>query len=178
MVFLFTLAFSRDKLVTDTHTHPRVQLFCDVAPRACDNFLRHCKSGYYQGTLFHRLIPGFMVQGGDPTGTGTGGKSAFDQGLPFADEFSFTKTHSERGVLAMANSGPGTNRSQFYITFSSCPHLDRKHTVFGRVVGGMDALDRIEHVPADKGTKRPHEVGCRGALPFPPLGRCVCVPCC
>ncbi|XP_065830529.1 RING-type E3 ubiquitin-protein ligase PPIL2-like [Oscarella lobularis] len=121
-----------------------LELHCDQVPRTCDNFLRLCKSGYYKGTIFHRSIKNFMIQGGDPKGTGKGGESAF--GKPFKDEFRPHLTHTGRGILSMANSGPDTNKSQFFITFRSCKHLDNKHTVFGRVVGGMDTLVAMERV--------------------------------
>ena len=95
----------------------------------------------------HRLIKHFMVQGGDPTGTGKGGESIFGQ--PFEDEFCKMFSHEGRGILSMANSGVNTNKSQFFITFRSCKHLDNKHTIFGRVVGGMDILSKIESVKTD-----------------------------
>lgn len=88
-----------------------------------------------------------MIQGGDPTGTGTGGESAFRQ--PFKDEFNQHLSHSGRGIVSMANSGPNTNKSQFFITFRSCKHLDRKHTVFGKVVGGIETLDKLERIETD-----------------------------
>ncbi|TNY24354.1 hypothetical protein DMC30DRAFT_346024 [Rhodotorula diobovata] len=132
------------------------ELFAGVAPRACYNFLSARRQGYYQNVKFHRLIPGFMLQGGDPTGTGRGGESRW--GKPFEDEFSArnAQKHDQRGVLAMANSGPNTNGSQFYVTFrDKCSHLDGKHTVFGRLVGGQDILSKLERVPTDPSTDRP-----------------------
>ena len=125
-----------------------IELFCDQVPRVCENFLKHCANKYYKDTLFHRSIKNFMLQGGDPTGTGTGGESIW--GKPFEDEFKPNLSHSGRGILSMANSGPCTNKSQFFITFRSCPHLDNKHSVFGKVVGGLDVLNRIEAVETDK----------------------------
>lgn len=133
-----------------------LELRCDRVPKTCDNFIRHCNAGYYDGTVFHRSIKHFMIQGGDPTGTGTGGESAFAGGEPFADEFQPDLTHSGRGILSMANSGPATNKSQFFITYRSCNHLDRKHSVFGSVVGGMEALLKMERVETD-GKDRPKE---------------------
>eukprot|EP00946_MAST-07B_sp_MAST-7B-sp1_P003648 g3648.t1 len=133
------------------------QLYFSQAPIACDNFAEHCSKSYFVGTSFHRLIPGFMVQGGDPTGTGRGGESAFtSEGgtKTFRDEFSDLR-HDGRGVLAMANSGPDTNASQFYITFGPSPHLDGKHTIFGQMISGAEVLDRIEKVPLVSGTERP-----------------------
>jgi len=130
-----------------------VELHCDIVPKTCENFIGLCKKGYYNGTKFHRLIKNFMVQGGDPTGTGTGGESLW--GTPFKDEFAFNLQHGERGVLSMANSGTNTNKSQFFVTFRSCPHLNRKHTVFGKIVGGMKNLNEIEQVETDRKTDRP-----------------------
>lgn len=125
----------------------KVELACDVVPRTCENFLALCAKGAYDGTAFHRLIPGFMVQGGDPTGTGRGGAAA--RGGRLADEFSPLLRHDARGVLAMANRGPDTNGSQFYITFDRAPHLNGRYTVFGRVIDGWDTLDAIERSPVD-----------------------------
>ncbi|KAK4876281.1 hypothetical protein RN001_012703 [Aquatica leii] len=124
-----------------------LELHCDIVAKTCENFLRHCEKGYYDGTKFHRSIRNFMIQGGDPTGTGTGGKSIW--GKPFEDEFKPNLTHTGRGVLSMANSGKNTNGSQFFITFRSCKHLDNKHTIFGRVVGGMDTLTIMERIEVD-----------------------------
>ncbi|CAH0394272.1 unnamed protein product [Bemisia tabaci] len=124
-----------------------LELHCDKVPKACENFLILCQRGYYNNTKFHRSVRNFMIQGGDPLGTGLGGESAW--GKPFPDEFKFNLTHSGRGVLAMANSGPNTNKSQFYITFRSCRHLDNKHTVFGKVVGGLDTLNNMEQIEVD-----------------------------
>ncbi|GAA5839584.1 hypothetical protein JCM9279_005989 [Rhodotorula babjevae] len=134
----------------------KFELFAGIAPRACYNFLSLAREGYYQNVKFHRLIPGFMLQGGDPTGTGRGGESRW--GKPFEDEFTArnAQKHDQRGVLAMANSGPNTNGSQFYVTFrDKCSHLDGKHTVFGRLVGGQDVLSKLERVPTDAATDRP-----------------------
>lgn len=130
-----------------------LELFCKHAPRACENFIVHCKNGYYNNTKFHRLIRGFILQGGDPTGTGKGGESIW--GTPFKDEFTGTYKHDARGVLSMANAGTNTNNSQFFITLGSCSHLDRKHTVFGRLVGGANTLIHIENVDVDPETSRP-----------------------
>jgi len=124
-----------------------VELHCEMTPRACENFITLCKQSYYKETKFHRSIRHFMIQGGDPTHTGTGGQSIW--GKPFKDEFKPNLTHSGRGILSMANSGPNTNKSQFFITYRSCQHLDGKHTVFGRVVGGLDTLSRMEAVEVD-----------------------------
>ncbi|XP_072163471.1 RING-type E3 ubiquitin-protein ligase PPIL2-like [Diadema setosum] len=125
-----------------------IELRCDLVPKTCENFLKLCANGYYKGTKFHRSIKNFMIQGGDPTGTGTGGESAW--GGAFKDEFKSNLSHTGRGILSMANSGPDTNKSQFFITFRSCKYLDRKHTVFGSVVGGLETLVAMEKVETDK----------------------------
>lgn len=132
-----------------------IELYCDRVPKTCHNFLLLARRGYYDNCIFHRLIKNFILQGGDPTGTGSGGDSAW--GGTFKDECHGDLKHSGRGVLAMANSGPNTNKSQFYITMKgSWPHLDGKHTVFGRVVGGIETLVKIEQVEVDK-KDRPRE---------------------
>ncbi|RXN07071.1 peptidyl-prolyl cis-trans isomerase-like 2 [Labeo rohita] len=128
-----------------------VELHCDKIPKAGENFIKLCKKGYYDGTIFHRSIRNFMIQGGDPTGTG--GESYW--GKPFKDEFRPNLSHTGRGILSMANSGPNTNKSQFFITFRSCTYLDRKHTVFGRVVGGLETLTAMENVESDPKTDKP-----------------------
>ncbi|KAL2091882.1 hypothetical protein ACEWY4_011680 [Coilia grayii] len=130
-----------------------LELHCDKVPKAGENFIKLCKKGYYDNTIFHRSIRNFMIQGGDPTGTGTGGESFW--GKPFRDEFRPNLSHQGRGVLSMANSGPNTNKSQFFITFRSCTYLDRKHSVFGRVVGGFEALTAMENVESDPKTDKP-----------------------
>ena len=112
-----------------------VELYADRAPLTVENFVNLVRSGFYDGTTFHRVIPGFMAQGGDPTGTGTGGP-----GYQFGDEFHPTLRHDGPGILSMANAGPGTNGSQFFITFGPTPHLDDRHSVFGRVIEGMDVV--------------------------------------
>jgi cyclophilin family peptidyl-prolyl cis-trans isomerase len=115
-----------------------------------ENFVKLARDGFYDGVIFHRVIPDFMIQGGDPTGTGSGGP-----GYSFEDEFNEHKV--ERGALAMANAGPNTNGSQFFIvTTEAAPWLDGKHTVFGRVTNGMDVVDEISEVERDAGDK-PHE---------------------
>ena len=115
-----------------------VDLFADRAPRTVENFVNLARAGFYDGTTFHRVIGGFMAQGGDPTGTGTGGP-----GYQFDDEFHPTLRHDAAGVLSMANAGPGTNGSQFFLTYGPTPHLDDRHSVFGRVSSGMDVLQSI-----------------------------------
>jgi cyclophilin family peptidyl-prolyl cis-trans isomerase len=115
-----------------------IELHADRAPRTVNNFVFLARERFYDGVTFHRVIPGFMAQGGDPTGTGTGGP-----GYRFEDEFHPTLRHDGPGILSMANAGPNTNGSQFFITFAATPHLDGRHSVFGRVARGMDALQRI-----------------------------------
>jgi cyclophilin family peptidyl-prolyl cis-trans isomerase len=115
-----------------------IELFADKTPKTVNNFVFLAREGYYDGIIFHRVINDFMVQGGDPTGTGVGGP-----GYKFADEFHPSLKHDKRGVLSMANAGPGTNGSQFFITHGSTPWLDGKHSVFGQVVEGLDVLMSI-----------------------------------
>src|SRR5512133_572498 len=127
-----------------------IELFDEGAPKTVQNFKKLAGDGFYNGTIFHRVIPDFMIQGGDPTGTGRGGP-----GYTFEDEQNEHRV--ERGALAMANSGPNTNGSQFFIvTADSCPWLDGKHTVFGRVTDGMDAVDAISDADRDRNDK-PHD---------------------
>lgn len=123
-----------------------IDLECVKAPKTCYNFIQLSKKGYYQGIKFHRLVPGFVIQGGDPTGDGTGGESIW--GKPFDNEFHQSLSHDARGVLSMANKGkPFTNTSQFFITFAPKKHLDKIHPIFGRLIAGFDVLDRIERLP-------------------------------
>jgi cyclophilin family peptidyl-prolyl cis-trans isomerase len=125
----------------------RLELFDEDAPRTVDNFTKLARDGFYDGVIFHRVIQDFMIQGGDPTGTGRGGP-----GYQFEDEINDHKV--ERGALAMANAGPDTNGSQFFIvTADACPWLDGKHTVFGRVTDGMDVVDTIERVETGPGDR-------------------------
>lgn len=151
----------------------QLQLFPEQAPKTVENFVSHAKAGYYDGLTFHRVIPNFMIQGGDPTGTGMGGESIWGQ--PFADEFS-PELYNLRGALSMANAGPNTNGSQFFIVqdtdmtdqmqgqmrdagfpeeivtayqHGGTPWLDFRHTVFGQVISGMDVVDAIAKVDTD-----------------------------
>ncbi|MFL5909210.1 MAG: peptidylprolyl isomerase [Gaiellaceae bacterium] len=120
-----------------------VELFDEDAPKTVENFVSLARKGFYDGVVFHRVIPDFMIQGGDPTGTGSGGP-----GYTFEDELNDHPV--ERGALAMANAGPNTNGSQFFIvTAESCPWLNGKHTVFGRVTGGMDVVNAISALDTD-----------------------------
>lgn len=156
----------------------KIKLFPEIAPKTVENFLTHAENGYYEGIIFHRVIKDFMIQGGDPTGTGMGGESIW--GAPFADEFSMN-AFNLRGALSMANAGPGTNGSQFFIVQAphvdprmgeqmkqagypeemikayleqgGTPWLDHKHTVFGQVIEGMDVVDNITNVETSYGDK-------------------------
>jgi len=134
-------------MLQTNHGPIEVELFDGDAPKTVENFTKLSKDGFYDGVIFHRVIPDFMIQGGDPTGTGTGGP-----GYTFEDEFNQHKV--ERGALAMANAGPNTNGSQFFIVVAeAAPWLDGKHTVFGRVTSGMDVVDTIVALPRDASDK-------------------------
>lgn len=126
----------------------KIEVFCEAVPQASENFLSLCASGYYDACKFHRNIKGFMVQTGDPTGTGKGGQSVY--GEPYPDEVRSTLKFNNRGLVAFANSGPDSNRSQFFITYGPAGHLNTKYTIFGRVIDGAEnsTLDAIERVPA------------------------------
>jgi cyclophilin family peptidyl-prolyl cis-trans isomerase len=115
-----------------------IELFAKDAPNTVGNFVKLAEKNFYDGVVFHRVIDGFMIQGGDPTGTGRGGP-----GYQFADEFVSNLKHSGEGILSMANAGPNTNGSQFFITLAPTPHLDGRHTVFGKVTEGMDVVRKI-----------------------------------
>jgi len=128
-----------------------LKLMPNIAPKTCENFIGLVKKGYYDGTIFHRVIKGFMIQGGDPTGTGRGGQSLW--GGKFEDEVKANVKFDKAGILAMANAGPNTNGSQFFITTVPTPHLNMKHTIFGEVVSGYDVVEAIENAatgPMDK----------------------------
>jgi cyclophilin family peptidyl-prolyl cis-trans isomerase len=127
----------------------RIELFRDKAPKTVENFVTLVRKGFYTGLTFHRVIPGFMIQGGCPTGDGTGGP-----GYTIKDEFEPTLRHDTPGILSMANSGPNSGGSQFFITLAPTKWLDGKHAVFGRVRGGMDVVEKIAAVPRD-GSDRP-----------------------
>lgn len=128
-----------------------LELYPETAPKAVWNFVQLAKKGYYKGVAFHRNIRNFMIQGGDPTGTGRGGQSCW--GKNFEDEFDGPLTHDSRGVISMANKGRNTNSSQFFILYKPAKHLDRKHTIFARVVGGTEVLDNLESVRVDEGNR-------------------------
>ncbi|KAK3680284.1 cyclophilin peptidyl-prolyl cis-trans isomerase Cyp8 [Recurvomyces mirabilis] len=141
--------------VATSHGDLTIELYPEFAPKAVWNFIQLAKRGYYKGVNFHRNIRSFMIQGGDPTGTGRGGQSCW--GKSFADEFEGPLTHDGRGVMSMANKGKDTNTSQFFVLYRAAAHLNRKHTIFGRVIEGLDStLNRLEAVEVDDG-KRPTE---------------------
>lgn len=125
-----------------------VELFADKAPATVENFVSLAKKGYYDGVIFHRVIPGFMIQGGDPTGTGRGGP-----GYTISDEFHPELRHDAPGILSMANAGPNTGGSQFFVTVAATPWLDNRHAIFGRVTAGMDVVDKISLVKRDGGDR-------------------------
>jgi cyclophilin family peptidyl-prolyl cis-trans isomerase len=130
-----------------------IQLFANRAPKTVENFVGLARKGYYNGLIFHRVIDNFMIQGGDPTGTGRGGESLW--GGKFQDEFNPQLKHDDPGVLSMANSGPNSNGSQFFITLVATPWLDGKHSVFGKVISGMDVVKKIGKVQTTKPGDRP-----------------------
>lgn len=131
----------------------KIELFCELCPKACENFLALCASDYYNGSLFHRNIKGFIVQTGDPGGTGKGGNSIW--GRKFEDEFKEELKHTQRGMVSMANNGPNSNGSQFFITYNAQPHLDLKYTLFGKAIDGLDVLDELEKLPVNPKNYKP-----------------------
>src|SRR5437899_6842544 len=141
-----------EAIIRTNHGPIHIALYPEEAPKTVDNFVKLANDGFYDSVIFHRVIPDFMIQGGDPTGTGSGGP-----GYTFEDEFNDRKV--ERGALAMANAGPNTNGSQFFIvTSEAAPWLDGKHTVFGRVTSGMDVVDAISSLPTEAGDRPREEV--------------------
>jgi len=144
-----------DSVVLETNLGDvQLELYWEHAPKTCRNFADLAKKGYYNGVIFHRIIADFMIQGGDPTGTGRGGTSIYGQ--RFEDEIHPELRFTGAGILAMANSGPNTNGSQFFITLGPTPYLDNKHTIFGRVSSGMRVVQRLGAVAVDA-QDRPRE---------------------
>lgn len=139
-----------------SHGDLTIELHPEHAPKAVWNFVKLAKKGYYKGVKFHRNIAKFMLQGGDPSGTGKGGQSIW--GKYFDDEFDGPLTHSARGTLSMANKGKNTNSSQFFITYKATPHLDRKHTIFGTVIEGLSNLTKMEATPVDSGNRPTRDI--------------------
>ena len=131
----------------------RIELFEDRAPVTTKNFIDLAEKGFYDGVIFHRVIDGFMIQGGDPTGTGRGGP-----GYTIPDEFHPELRHDDEGILSMANAGPNTGGSQFFITLAATPWLDNRHAVFGKVIEGMDVVEKIGKVRTGPGDRPIHDV--------------------
>ena len=145
-LFSFVLLLEANPIATleTSKGNIKIELRADLAPKAVQNFVTHSKNGYYNGLIFHRVIKDFMIQGGDPTGTGAGGESIW--GKPFEDEFAPNAVFDKAGILAMANRGPNTNGSQFFITTVVTYHLNGRHTIFGYVKEGFDIVKKIESV--------------------------------
>ncbi|NGX55947.1 MAG: putative peptidyl-prolyl cis-trans isomerase [Candidatus Anoxychlamydiales bacterium] len=157
---LFSTLFAKETIMTQknpivcletTQGTIEIELKPSVAPKACENFISLVNKHYYDGIIFHRIIKDFMIQCGDPTGTGRGGNSIW--GKPFQDEVRADIAFSKKGILAMANSGPNTNGSQFFITTAMTPWLNMRHTIFGEVVKGYDIVQKIEKEQTDEGDK-------------------------
>lgn len=152
---LSVFALAKDTIVVlETNVgNIELKLYPKVAPLAVENFTTHVKNGYYNGLIFHRIIKGFMIQGGDPLGNGTGGESIWKK--PFKDEFANNVVFDKPYLLAMANSGPTTNGSQFFITTAPTGWLNGKHTIFGEVIKGQDVVQKLENVSVSSGSNRP-----------------------
>ena len=150
--------------LSTNHGDINIELYPEFAPKAVWNFVSLAKKGYYRGQVFHRNIKNFMIQGGDPTGSGRGGQSVW--GKNFEDEFEGPRRHDKRGVISMANKGKNTNSSQFFITYRPAKHLDLKHTVFGQVVGGMDVLARLEAVEGDAKDRPTEDIELKDVVVF------------
>ncbi|CAG8957160.1 hypothetical protein HYFRA_00009361 [Hymenoscyphus fraxineus] len=136
----------------------KLEIFCESVPKTAENFLALCASNYYNGSTFHRLIPSFMIQTGAPPSQPKGGTSIWEG--PFADEIRPSLRHNARGIVSMANKGPDTNGSQFFICFDKAPHLDGKNTVFGHVIGdeGLKTLEKMEAVEVDRKNRPKEEI--------------------
>ena len=146
LTFYYGGIFAMDDPIVVLETNQgniEIKLKTDIAPKSCENFVKLIEKGYYNGLIFHRVIKGFMIQGGDPTGSGTGGESIW--GKPFEDEVTPVAKFDSAGILAMANAGPNTNGSQFFITCAKTPWLNMRHTIFGEVISGLDIVQKIEN---------------------------------
>ncbi len=165
VLFIFALIFNvsaqealmseKNVVLETTQGVIEIKLMSDVAPLACENFIGLIEKGFYNGIIFHRVIKDFMIQGGDPTGTGRGGDSIW--GKFFEDEVKEDVKFDKPGLLAMANAGPNTNGSQFFITTVETPWLNMRHTIFGEVVSGYDVVEKIENTQADSADKPVNE---------------------
>jgi len=149
LISLSSLVYAADKEVVFETTQGNIvfEMYPDIAPKTVENFVGLVKKGYYDGVIFHRVIKNFMIQGGDPTGTGRGGSSLWGQ--PFEDEFKPGVVFDRDGLLAMANAGRNTNGSQFFITTRATPWLNGRHTIFGAVLDGFDIVRKIENTKVD-----------------------------
>lgn len=153
-IFYYGGSFAMEDTIVVMETNQgeiEIKLRPDIAPKTCENFTKLAEKGYYDGLIFHRVIKGFMVQGGDPTGTGRGGESVW--GAPFEDEVTPVAKFDGPGILAMANAGPNTNGSQFFITCAATPWLNMRHTIFGEVISGLDVVQKIENTPVGAGDR-------------------------
>jgi len=139
--------------IETNHGTIKAEMFVDKAPKTAGNFIELAKKGYFDGVIFHRVIDGFMIQGGDPTGTGRGGP-----GYTIKDEFAAGLAHTQPGLFSMANAGPNTGGSQFFITLAATPWLDGKHAIFGKVVVGMDVVKKIGKLPTARGDRPTEDV--------------------
>lgn len=144
---------NRTVTLRTNHGTIEIELFDEQAPKTAENFAKLIGEGYYDGVIFHRVIDGFMIQGGDPTGTGRGGP-----GYTIPDEFGAGLAHDDEGILSMANAGPNTGGSQFFITLAATPWLDGKHAIFGKVTDGMDIVREIGKVPTAGGDRPMNDV--------------------
>jgi peptidylprolyl isomerase len=157
LIFIITNLFGSNPIAVLETTKGKIELELrpDIAPLTVENFVTHIKNGYYDGLIFHRIIKNFMIQGGDPTGTGRGGQSIW--GKKFKDEFSHKATFKKAGILAMANAGPNTNGSQFFITTVQTPWLNGKHTIFGYIANkeSFKVLKKLESVRVQARSNRP-----------------------
>ncbi|NGX49302.1 MAG: putative peptidyl-prolyl cis-trans isomerase [Candidatus Anoxychlamydiales bacterium] len=146
--FIFTKAIAEEIVTLETTQGiVKIKLWPEIAPKACENFLKLVEQKYYDGIIFHRIIKNFMVQTGDPTGTGAGGKSIWNKN--FEDEVKLGVSFNKAGLVAMANAGPNTNGSQFFITTKMTPWLNMKHTIFGEVIEGYENIKKLENLKTD-----------------------------